>query len=610
LLEEESVSSMYSRLFKLPRLRMILVISVFFSMLLDILLVSAFSSFLIVAVSQFTILGVLFLGFLFLQGSYLVSSGLSNLVFLRGVSKVMNSRRTLGVSLFSLIFTTSVFAVGWVLYSAFSVSFLVEFLVFALAVGFVVRLLVDLVMLEGHVARSIGDSLSQPMLNSCLLLCLLGVSWFLSFVVRLFVVICIFSISATLYVSVVGSQLRKFTGVDGRAFFSSFLSEWGAGVGDELEKIIDRNSVKKDLKATTLSFRNRDGETKVILVVPSIHPGPFKGVGSSNLPAYLMRKLENDFGCPVICAHGPSTHGENLVRSSQSEDIYRQISKVLGECVRYDLSSPLVKVASAGITVACQIFGDFALLIGGSSPSFPIDDVSLDVGEDAINAAKKYAKQASFIDSHSCIDPASDYVWRGSKISEAYVKVSQKAAEQASKLKEVTFKIGAAKIRSTGISKVEGMGEEGASAIVMQIGGRKIAYVFFDSNNLTANIKDPIVKELTKMGYDEVEVLTSDTHSTSALSPGKMGYNPLGYSTPSATILQIVISVVNLAERNLEEASVCVGIQILKDVKVAGEENMQNILLGTRNSLKVAKKLAPVAFGSATVLSVLTLLFI
>ncbi|WXG45050.1 MAG: DUF2070 family protein [Promethearchaeati archaeon SRVP18_Atabeyarchaeia-1] len=601
---------MYSRLFKLPRLSGILVLGIGFSALLDILVVNAFLPLLAEAIFQLTLFAVLLIGFAFLLSSFLLSSFLSSRVFLHRVSGVMNLRRSLGVSLFSLISTSGIFLVGWILLVLSPLSLLREFAVFGLAIGFVIRLLVDSVMLQGHLGRTLADSLSQPILCSIWFLWLLGLSWYIDFILRFIGVTVLFAVSTLLYVKAIGSQLKKFTGIDGRSFFSSFLSEWGAGLGEELEKIIDKNSVKRDLKVAILSFIDMKGKTRSVLIVPTIHPGPFRGVGSSDLPAYLMRSLGDKLGCPVVCAHGPSTHGENLVRSNQREEVYRQLAKLLGESPTYDRSSPLAKATSAGVSVGCQIFGDFALLTGGSSSSVPIDDVSLDVGEAAVGAARKYAKEAFFIDSHSCIDASSDYVWSGSKISEAFVKASEKATERASGLAKSAFRVGAAKTRSTGISLNEGMGEEGASALVMKIADQKIAYVFFDSNNLVSNISEQIATELKKRGFSEVEVLTSDTHTTSALTPGKMGYNPLGYSTPYAKLLEIVLSTVTTAEQNMEDAVVCAGVHTLKDVKVAGEENMQNILKGTRGSLRAAKNLAPLAFGLPTLLSIIMLLLV
>ena len=602
------MSSMYGRLFRLPRFSGIMILGMCFMGLLDVLVVSAFSSLLTDALRNFSVLSLLLLGYLFLISSFLLSAALSNQLFLRTISNVMNLRRTLGVSLFSLAFTTSIFFVGWVLFIFFSLSLLEDFAILGLAAGFVVRLLVDSVMLPGHLGYSISDSLSQPLLGSLLLLWLLGIPWFLGFIVRFLVVAGIFAISTLLYVKVVGSQLKKLTGVDGRSFFSSFLSEWGAGRGGELEKIIEKNSMRKDLKVATLSFRSLSGKMKLVMIVPTIHPGPFKGVGSSDLPDYLMRKLENDFGCPVVCAHGPSTHGENLVRSTQCDDIYKQLVKVMEECSSYDSSSPFVRVSTAGVSVACQVFGDFALLVGSGSSTVPIDDISLETGEVAASAAKSFVKEAFFVDSHSSIDPSSDYVWPGSKIAETLVRISGEAAEKASALAESPFKVGVAKRRSTGISVSEGMGREGATVIIMEVADQRIAYVFFDSNNLLFNIRPMIGKGLMKSGFSEVEVLTSDTHSTSALSPGKMGYNPLGFSTPYDRIIKIVTSLIESAEMNLDVVRVCAGVHTIKGVRVAGEENMQNILMGTRNSLKVARNLAPAAFGLATIISLIMIL--
>jgi putative membrane protein len=601
---------MYSRLFKLPRLSGILFLGMCSVGLLDILVVSAFFPLLTEVLYSFSFLGVLLISYLLLFSSFLLSAGLSYRVFLHSISNVMNLRRTLGVSLFSLVFTTWVFSIGWALYAFFSLTFFEEFAILGLVAGFVIRLLVDSVMMPEHLVSCISDSLSQPLLGSVLLLWLLGFAWFLDFLIRLLIVAAIFGASTMLYVKAVGSQLKKSTGVDGRAFFSSFLSEWGAGRGEELEGIIAKGSVRKDLKIATVSFRNRRGKTKLVMIIPTIHPGPFKGVGSSDLPGYLMGNLEAKLGCPVICLHGPSTHGENLVRSSQCEDILKQVVYSLGECSTHDHASPLTRVSRAGVSVACQIFGDFALLTGSGSSSVPIDDISFETGEAAASAARVFVKQAFFVDSHSSIDPSSDYVWPGSKISETLVRASREAAQRASAIPGSPFKVGAAKIRSTGISMRDGMGKEGVSAIIMKITDRKIAYVFFDSNNLLSNIRSMIDERLMKSGFTEVEVLTSDTHSTSALSPGKIGYNPLGYSTPYDRIIDIVTSAIELAEKDLDDVRVCTGIHTLKDVRVAGEENMQNILKGTRDSLEAAKNLAPAAFGLATLISLITLLLL
>jgi predicted neutral ceramidase superfamily lipid hydrolase len=464
-------------------------------------------------------------------------------------------------------------------------------------------------MVSDHPVISIMDSLSQPLLVSLVLLEFFDGSEFTIFLLSFLAVVAIFAFFTYIYVEVVGSQLKKATGVDGRIFFKAFLSEWSAGIGNELEEIIEENSVKEDLRVASLSFRNRRGKMKAVMVVPSIHPGPFKGIGSSDIPGYLMRKLEKDVDCPVICAHGPCTHGQDLVRSSQCEDIYKETLETLkGGRLTSERSSLLVDATEGDVSVKCQVFGDFAILTSSSSSSLPIDDVSLLVGDAAVAMAKKFFKEAVFIDSHSCIDPESDYVWPGSEVGKLLVKASQRVAKEASQLREESFKVGAAKLRNTRISKIDGMGDEGVSAIVFQIGDKKVVYVFFDSNNLVVDLRASLAKELAKMGFDAVEILTSDTHSTSALSPGKIGYNPLGYSTPHDKVLQLAITVCRRASRNLEGVSASLGVRVIRGIKVVGEKNIQNILTGVSNSLRVAKRLAPVSFGFATILTALPLL--
>jgi putative membrane protein len=556
---------------------------------------------------QLTLFEVLLSGFAFFFGAFLISSGLSYIVFKSRKSKIMNLRRTLGVSLFSLIFTDAVLLIGWTINYLFTVPLLLIFWIFALCAGFTIRLLVDLVIVNGHYVACFLDSFGQPLLEIAPFIALYRMEWSPSFLLLLIVAVIIFAISSITYVGVVGKQLKRSTGVDGRVFLRSFLTQWSAGVGEELERAIEERSVTKDLRIATLSFVNKKGNTKCILLIPSIHPGPFKGVGSSSFPSYLAQRLEKEFGCPALCAHGPSTHGENLVRSSQYEAIYETTLGILKRCQSYASSGPMIRFSEGGMSVACQTFGDSALLVGASSPQFPTDDITLEVGKNAETAAQKFIKKAFFIDSHSCINPESDYVLPGSAISKLLVKLSGRVADSASKLSQRPFMAGAAKLRSTGISRVEGMGEEGVSALVVQVADKRNVYVLFDSNNLVVDLRDLIIRELRGAGFDDAEILTSDTHTTSALRPGKMGYCPLGLLTPHDRIVKAAIQVANSAVNNLEDASVFVASQLIMDVKVAGEENMKNILSGVRDSLKAAKRLAPICFGLATLLSALLL---
>jgi putative membrane protein len=609
-LEEETVSSLYSRLFSLPGTFRAVVLGFVLSLFSSALLVSLFFPLHASLLNQTTMLEVILSGLVIFFGAFVISSGLSCIVFRRRKSKIMSLRRTLGVSLFSLVFTDAVLLIGWIVGYVLSLSLLLSSWVLGLAAGFTVRLLVNLVIVDGHAMASFLDSFGQPLLESLPFVVLYPMALSLDFLLLVMLTVIVFGTSATAYVRVVGRQLKRSTSIDGRVFLRSFLTEWSAGVGEELEKAIDKNSVTRDLEVAALSFKNKKGKTKCILLIPSIHPGPFRGVGSSSLPSFLMQRLEKDFGCPVLCAHGPSTHGENLVRSSQCQDIYERTLDILKRCHSYPSSGPIVRLSEDGMSVSCQIFGDYALLVSASSPSLPTDDISLEVGESAVAAAQKSIKKAFFIDSHSCIDPESDYVLPGSAISKLLAKLSQRTVINASELDQRPFMVGASKFRSTGMSRVEGMGEEGLSSLVIQVADRRYVYLLLDSNNLVVNLREQIVKGLKDAGFDDVEVLTSDTHTTSALRPGKMGYNPLGFLTPHDKIVKAAIQVTNSAVENLEHASVCIGSQLIKGLKVAGEENMKSILSGVRNSLKAAKRLAPICFGLATLLSTILVLLI
>ena len=59
-----------------------------------------------------------------------------------------------------------------------------------------------------------------------------------------------------------------------------------------------------DISVTLLKFDA--SKTKAAIIVPQVHPGPFKNIGSSLLPSLLKHEVEKEFGCERLRSFGNS----------------------------------------------------------------------------------------------------------------------------------------------------------------------------------------------------------------------------------------------------------------------------------------------------------------
>ncbi|MFH7860145.1 MAG: DUF2070 family protein, partial [Candidatus Aenigmatarchaeota archaeon] len=137
-------------------------------------------------------------------------------------------------------------------------------------------------------------------------------------------------------------------------------------------------------------------------------------------------------------------------------------------------------------------------------------------------------------------------------------------------------------------SELEGIGKNGIVALVMKINDQKIAYISIDGNNMIKGLREKIIEELMKIGFNEVEVTTTDTHIVTGLTRGE-GYFPIGAAVPNDEIINSIIKVTQDASSKLKPLEIEVKEVSIEKIKVLGKSI--NILSKTLDeSINVAKK--------------------
>jgi putative membrane protein len=140
------------------------------------------------------------------------------------------------------------------------------------------------------------------------------------------------------------------------------------------------------------------------------------------------------------------------------------------------------------------------------------------------------------------------------------------------------------------MDKQEGVGESGIKTMVIEVGGQRTAYVLFDANNMEIGFRQEIIDAVSNLEIDEIEVMTTDTHTVNTLS---RGYNPIGIAKRAEIIEYVKTSIQNAID-DLEKVEVGTGTEKIENLNTFGPKNSTELISTISSVVAVSKIIAPV----------------
>ncbi len=345
---------------------------------------------------------------------------------------------------------------------------------------------------------------------------------------------------------------------------------------------------------------------KAVVVVPSIHPGPFKNVGSSLLPSMLKNNSEHRLNCIVGVPHGLLGHEFDLASQTQNKKVIEHVIKAGDIDVSHGVASPFVEISNGVATACCQIFGDCAFLSFTLAPKttedFP-EELGLFIRQEA---KKRGLKHVIIVNAHNCINgqiSIQDYF-------EELKKVAVESLEKAISIEKARYYVGVSSVTSEEFTVKQGMGPGGITVLVSKVGEQKAAYVIIDGNNMVSGLREEILSAISSIGIDVGEVFTTDTHVVTAVILNKRGYHPIGEALDRKKLVECVKKATLNAISSMEQVkSGCCQVTI-SNVKVIGEELLGKLCTLVEVATKKAKRIAIPIFAGNGLLLMLFLAFI
>jgi putative membrane protein len=393
-------------------------------------------------------------------------------------------------------------------------------------------------------------------------------------------------------------------GIASSVLFKAFLANWTEDHIAPMENFFEKLGSKQDVKVSLLTFRAGE-KIKAVIVVPALHPGPFKNLGSSLLPSLIQTTIQDRFDCVVSAPHGLVGHELDVSTQSENQRVVQSILEFVGISSTYSKATPMVRTESDDAKASCQLFGDCAFLTLTTAPK-TIEDLPPELNSLIVSEADKLGLHVLAIDAHNSMGGSFD---RDSAVK-SFSKASVDCLEKALKTKNSRFKVGAATVVPREFTVQDGMGPGGISVIAVEVDDQKVAYVTIDGNNMVSGLRDKILSTLKELGIDDGEVLTTDTHSVCGMIRSERGYNLVGEVIDHLKLISYIKDATIHALDNMESVEASWRTEVIPNVKVIGEQQITELTVLADKTTQRAKRLAVSLFPTAALSLVLLLLFL
>ncbi|MCQ5340767.1 MAG: DUF2070 family protein [Candidatus Methanomethylicia archaeon] len=400
-----------------------------------------------------------------------------------------------------------------------------------------------------------------------------------------FIVIIIFSFVITLaYLRYVEKAGKEVLGLSSLILFRAFIEAMMMDKTGLLEKLLKIVSIVKDADIRIIDFKGKKTSGRVI--VPSIHFGPFKKVGSSELPSKLAIRLREKGIIPIIF-HSPSNHERDLISSKECDAIIDSILSIRQNYDNYSIVSKSIRRKKGDITITCQIFNDIPLVMISRAP-IPTEDLPERINDICMKKIiEKGFSDGIIVDAHNAIDTS--YIDIREEDERNILEALEECLEELKNSRHDRALIGFSSSKIENYSYYDGFGDAGIMTMVVDVEGQKTAYVVFDGNNMIRGLREEIISALEREGYENSEVATTDTHIVVGWK-SKEGYLPIGKNIDKDNIIRKVLELVRDADAKKEECSIKFYKITLKNLHFLGDEGLERLWRITDESIKKVKK--------------------
>ena len=360
----------------------------------------------------------------------------------------------------------------------------------------------------------------------------------------------------TIYMRLISAK-GKAWGLDPLKLARAFLANWLSNIAEPMEKILSSLSVPRKARVDVILFEKK-GSRPIALIVPEIHYGPFKNVGSSMMP-YLIDDAMESKGYNALALHGPESHDHNLPSAEYAREIAWRIAEELPRVEGIELVPKEFFREKTGEWEALVIPFDKVSLIFVTRDK-GIDDLPSKLRDIAEKIGEETNVLPIIVDSHNSY---TNEDFNGMEVEVLLRKIVETVRER-----------GKCKLRvGYGETRVEASGYLGLCSgrirsLVFECNGKRVGITYIYGNNMFPETRAKLKENVAKLRLlDDYEPITPDDHTCTA-TLADHPYVPVRYSEELANA---VLEAIKTAISDLGEAKAYYKRVIIDKVRFVGQ---------------------------------------
>ena len=287
----------------------------------------------------------------------------------------------------------------------------------------------------------------------------------------------------------------------------AFLVNWLSNIAEPMETILSSLSKPRNARIRILVL-NRNSREPIALVLPEIHYGPFRNVGSSMM-VYFIEEYMKEKGYNTIVLHGPGSHEHNLPTAKYSRQIALRIAEEFTRA-KPQILKPIgfTRLRHGEWEGLVQLYDKLLLLFVTRSKG--IDDLPSKLLDLVDSFSSKTGVDVMLVDSHNSYTREE---FNGNEVLGLIDKAYSILREQGSYSK---LRVG------YGESYVDNYQEYGlcngrVRSIVFSFNGKLMGITYLYGNNMQPQTRLKLRDIVLRQGIlDDYEPLTPDDHTCTA----------------------------------------------------------------------------------------------
>lgn len=597
---------LYNRMWKLPRYRNMVIL-----MTLSILVCSFFLSLFRTAGSPGLSLTWTFLRYvLLLVIPIFVGTELVYLVT-RKKGAPLDHRRVFGMIEFGVLFWLALGTVGGFLdFLTGGSSFETRFWMLGAGLTYMVSAFILNGLTGRRASRNLAAAIIPPLLWFVIAIVLsysgqlvfqLPQFWMISFAAT---VLLLSAAILTIFHSV-SKPFKRDLGVDGPQLLRGFAHSYLSDNPEPFDRIVGTIATPQDVPVETMVFRDNQGLVAVGIVL-YVHPGPFRNVGSSMLTSTIIDHIDSKYSVPAFVMHGSCMHHENLATKDEFPKVLAKIDELIDSTSVADSVSGPYWSANGKFKVWTTFIGDGALTITTSAPEFT-DDIFIDVGREAAKMARSQVPKlagVAIVDAHNCISSDAVSLMPEDPQAADFVKAVSNAVSSTFGRPRERINVGACRIVPSNVGVKDGIGPGGIVALVIKTASHETALLSIDGNNMEPGFREKAIAQLKAQGFDQAELMTTDTHIVNAVTLSSKGYPPVGRLKAAEALGNILDAAIKAKER-LKPVKAGLNFGEAKGLMTYGVKGYDTLMEDVSEAGHIAKRVGILSAGLAILLSTL-----